>query len=310
LQESALKLRAYPVARTISDLKESEGCEEGEDECAKNLGLTTTEQPPVSMQQHTACTTRTSDSSVARPRRGSITLADLPKFLSRRNTLADLPKFHSRRNIEYGAMPSDSSDEKEGSPKGDRRGLGTSDSSVERPTRGSITLADLPKFLSRRNTLTDLPKFHSRRNTEYGAMPSDSSDKNEGSPKGDRRGLGISISRARVRRTSATLRECVRRNSTPTGMRPEASTLSQSFTETPSEFANEEEGEPGSPDSDETVESKIVSLDIEEGMPPSCSTAMGKSTSGRRDSIDAGLRRRSYDFQRPARNSGRSSDKE
>jgi hypothetical protein len=299
----------------ISDLKESEGCEEGEDECAKNLGLTTTEQPPVSMQQHTARTARTSDSSVARPRRGCITLADLPKFLvSRRNSLTDLPKFHSRRNIEYGAMPSDSSDKKEGSPKGDRRGLGTSDSSVARPTRGSITLADLPKFHSRRNTLTDLPKFHSRRNIEYGAMPNDSSDKKEGSPKGDRRGLGISISRARVRRTSATLGECVRRNSR-TGMRPEASTLSQSFTETPSEFANEEEGEPGIPDS-ETVERKIVSLDSEERMPPSCSTAMGKSTSGRRDSIDAGLRRRSYDFQRrsydfqrPARNSGRSSDK-
>ena len=228
LQESALKLRAYPVARTISDLKESEGCEEGEDECAKNLGLTTTEQPPVSMQQHTARTARTSDSSVARPRRGSITLADLPKFLSRRNTLTDLPKFHSRRNIEYGAMPSDSSDKKEGSPKGDRRGL------------------------------------------------------------------GISISKASVRRTSATLRECVRRNS-GTGMRPEASILSQSFTETPSEFANEEEGEPGSPDS-ETVESMIVSLDSEEGMPPSCSTAMRKSISSCRDSIDAELHRLSYNF--------------
>jgi hypothetical protein len=83
LQESALKLRAYPVVRTISNLKESEESEEGEDECAKNLGLTTTEQPPVSMQQHTARTAHTSDSSVARPRRGSITLADLAKFLQK-----------------------------------------------------------------------------------------------------------------------------------------------------------------------------------------------------------------------------------
>jgi hypothetical protein len=296
LQERALKLRAYPVVRAISDLKESEGWKEGEDECAKNLGLTTTEQPPVSMQQHTARTASTSDSSVARPRKGSIKLADFPKFHSRRSTLTDLPKFHSRRNIEYGAMLSDSSDKKEGSPKGDRRGLGTSDSFIARPRRGSIMLADLPNFHSRRNTLADLPKFHSRRNIEYGAIPSDSSDEKEGSPKGDWSGLGISISRVRVRRTSATLKECVRRNS-GTGMRPEASELSQSFTETPSEFANEEEGEPRSPDS-ETVESKIVSLDSEEGMPPSCSTAMGNSTSGCRDSIDAGLRRRSYDFQR------------
>jgi hypothetical protein len=118
-------------------------------------------------------------------------------------------------------MPSDSSDKKESLPKGDRRGLGTTDSSVARPRRGSITLADLPKFLSRRNTLTDLPKFHSRRNIEY--------------------------------------------------------------------------GEPGSPDS-ETVESKIVSLDSEEGMPPSCSTAMRKSISSCRDSIDAELHRLSYNF--------------
>jgi hypothetical protein len=42
LQESALKLRAYPVARTISDVSLSEESEEGEDECAKSLGLTTT----------------------------------------------------------------------------------------------------------------------------------------------------------------------------------------------------------------------------------------------------------------------------